>query len=47
MVELTEEQAEKFCDSYCRFPYTVDGDDLEQICDTCPISEGERKDDKS
>lgn len=41
MVELTEEQAKKFCDRYCRFPYTVEGDDLEQICNMCPLSGGE------
>ena len=38
MITLTEEQAEALCDRYCRFPYTVEGDDLESICDKCPLN---------
>ena len=42
---MTEEQKAKICDRYCRFPYTVDGDDLEHICELCPLNEEEKKND--
>ena len=28
MIILDEEHAKDMCDNYCRFPYTVEGDDL-------------------
>ena len=38
MTVLTEEQVERLCDFYCRFPYAVEGDDLCGICEKCPLS---------
>ena len=38
MIKLTEENAKDMCDNYCRFPYTVEGDDLQTICEKCPLT---------
>ena len=38
MITLTDKQAERMCDHYCRFPYNVEEDDLEAICEGCPMS---------
>ena len=38
MITLTEEQVESLCDKYCRFPYNVEQEDLEQICEKCPLN---------
>ena len=45
MITLTDKQAERICEHYCRFPYNVEEDDLEAICEGCPMSkrEGEEK----
>lgn len=42
MITLTEEQLERICDEYCRFPYNVDQEGLEQICERCPLTEAGR-----
>ena len=36
--QLASDIAEKFCDSYCRWPLT-DAELLETHCDSCPMDE--------
>ena len=38
MIILDEENAAELCNKYCRFPYTVEGDDLQTICEKCPLT---------
>ena len=42
MIILDEENAAELCDKYCRYPMTVSGDDLEALCDKCPLTVAER-----
>ena len=34
-----EEIKEKICDHYCRFPYDLSEDKLEEECKMCPLNE--------
>ncbi len=35
-----EKTVEKFCDNYCKYPYTcADEDELREKCESCPICE--------
>ena len=34
-----EEIKEKICDHYCRFPYDLPEDKLEEECKMCPLNE--------
>ena len=43
MVILTEEQMSLMCDQYCRFPFTETEEELEKICNDCPITVADRE----
>lgn len=40
-MNITEEQVEKICDYYCRFPKDKDfsAEQRAALCDNCPMSE--------
>lgn len=44
-MQITEEQTERICDYYCRFPKYKDFSqkELETICEKCPIKEVHEK----
>ena len=35
---MTEEQKEDICTNYCRFPYELTQDELEEKCEKCPLN---------
>ena len=41
---LNEEQIERMCDEYCRYPREIALKHIEDICDKCPLTEAERND---
>jgi hypothetical protein len=45
MIELTEEQAKRICERYCRYPWMVIQQAvLDIICGGCPLAEGDKND---
>ena len=40
---MTEEQKARFCDEFCRFPYELSQEKLDEKCDICPLKEAENE----
>ena len=42
MITLSDEQVERMCDKYCRYPRKIALKHIEDICDKCPLVEAGR-----